>query len=66
MLAEAERAVQNENVQSTVEERVARGETFIDGAGKEVTLEADFPEPSKKKTYMTKDDLGTLLIKEKK
>jgi hypothetical protein len=66
MLAEAERAVQKENVQGTVEERVARGETFIDGTGKEVTLEADFPEPSKKKTYMTKDDLGTLLIKEKK
>jgi hypothetical protein len=66
MIEEAERAVQNENVQGTVEERVARGETFIDGAGKEVTLEADFPEPSKKKTYMTKDDLGTLLIKEKK
>jgi hypothetical protein len=66
MLAEAERAVQNENVQSTVEERVARGETFIDGAGKEVTLEPDFPEPSKKKTYMTKDDLGKLQIKEKK
>jgi hypothetical protein len=66
MLAEAERAVQNENVQGTVEERVARGETFIDGTGKEVTLEADVSEPSKKKTYMTKDDLGTLLIKEKK
>ena len=66
MLAEAERAVQSENAQSTVEERVARGETFIDGAGKEVTLEADFPEPSKKKTYMIKDDLGKLQIKEKK
>jgi hypothetical protein len=66
MIEEAERAVQSENTQSTVEERVARGETFIDGAGKEVTLEPDFPEPSKKKTYMIKDDSGTLQIKEKK
>ncbi len=66
MIEEAERAVQSENAQSTVEERVARGETFIDGAGKEVTLEPDFPEPSKKKTYMIKDDSGTLQIKEKK
>lgn len=66
MIEEADRAVQSENARSTVEERVGRGETFIDGEGKEVTLEADFPEPSKKKTYMTKDNLGKLQIKEKK
>lgn len=66
MIEEAERAVQSEKTHSTVEERVGRGETFIDGEGKEVTLEADFPEPSKKKTYMIKDDSGTLQIKEKK
>jgi hypothetical protein len=63
MIEEAERAVQEENSQSTVEERVARGETFIDGDGKEIQLEIDFP---KKKTYMTKDDSGTIQIKEKK
>lgn len=63
MIEEAERAVQEEKSQSTVEERVARGETFIDGSGNEISLEDD---SSKKKTYMTKDDSGMIQIKEKK
>jgi hypothetical protein len=66
MIEEADRAVQEEKTLSTVEERVARGETFIDGEGKEVSLEPDFPESSKKKTYMTKDSQGQIQIKEKK
>jgi len=62
MLAEAERAVQEEQG-STVEERVAKGETYIDGEGSEVALEPDFPEDAKKKTYMTKDNQGKIQIK---
>lgn len=65
MITEAERAVESEKAQTTVEERVARGESFIDGDAREVVLETDL-ESSKKKTYMTKDDLGQLLVKEKK
>jgi hypothetical protein len=66
MIEEAEKAVQEEKTLSTVEERVARGETFIDGEGKEVLLEPDFPESSKKKTYMTKDTQGQIQVKERK
>jgi hypothetical protein len=62
MIEEAERAAQAEP-ETTVEDRVARGETFIDGEGKEISLD---PEISKKKTYMTKDNLGHIQIKEKK
>ena len=62
MIEEAEQAVLKEQ-ESTVEERVAKGETYIDGEGSEVALEPDFPEDSKKKTYMTKDDQGKIQIK---
>lgn len=46
--------------ESTVEERVARGDSYIDTAGAEVVLEDDF---SKKKTYMTKDPEGRIITK---
>lgn len=65
MIEEAEKAVEKEKP-STVEERVARGETYIDGSGNEVSLEATVlqsEEPSKKKTYMTKDPQGQIQIK---
>jgi hypothetical protein len=52
--------------QSTVEERVAKGETYIDNEGKEVALEADLPiDESKKKTYMIKDEQGQTQLKNK-
>jgi len=63
MIEEAEKAVEQEKI-STVEERVARGETYIDGTGNEVPLEAiPQEEPSKKKTYMTKTPQGQIQIK---
>jgi hypothetical protein len=57
---------------STVEERVAKGETYIDNDGKEIALEESLPEPdfpatdeSKKKTYMIKDQTGKMQVKNK-
>jgi hypothetical protein len=46
--------------ESTIEERVARGDSYIDTQGTEVNLEE---EPSKKKTYMTKDPEGRIITK---
>jgi hypothetical protein len=62
MIAEAEAEALAQ--QSTVEERVAKGETYIDNEGKEVVLEVDLPETeeSKKKTYMTKTSDGTMKV----
>jgi hypothetical protein len=63
MLEEAERAAQAE-AESTVEDRVARGESYIDTEGKEVSVEEQpAEEESKKKTYMTKNQSGQLEIK---
>ena len=59
MIEEAEKAVEEEK-KSTVEERVAKGETYIDNEGKEVPLDDE----SKKKTYMMKDEAGTIQVKE--
>jgi len=62
MIEEAEKEALAQD--STVVERVARGETYINNDGREITLEVDLPESeSKKKTYMIKDDQGTLQIK---
>jgi hypothetical protein len=59
MLEEAERAALAETeVKTTVEDRVARGDSYIDTDGKEVALEE-----SKKKTYMTKDPTGQVQLK---
>ena len=75
MIAEAEAEVEKESKyqiipelqkhidESTVEERVAKGETYIDGTGHEVTLEETEAEESKKKTYMTKNSDGQIQIK---
>jgi hypothetical protein len=62
MIAEAEAEALSQ--QSTVEERVATGETYINNEGKEVALEVDLPETeeSKKKTYMTKDSTGSIQV----
>ena len=49
--------------ESTIQERIARGESYIDHEGNEITLEVDLPEEeSKKKTYMTKDQTGQLKV----
>lgn len=66
MIEEAERHLIGE--QTTVEERVAKGETYIDGEGNEVQLEktdntVDPLDESKKKTYMIKDPMGRLQVK---
>ena len=64
MIEEAEKEVLAQ--QSTVEERVAKGETYIDNQGKEIALEVDLPvDESKKKTYMIKDDQGQIQIKDR-
>jgi Skp family chaperone for outer membrane proteins len=64
MIEEAEREVLAQ--QTTVEERVATGETYIDNNGKEIALEVDLPiDESKKKTYMIKDDSGQIQIKDR-
>jgi hypothetical protein len=74
MIAEAEKAIEVEK-ETTVEERVAKGETYIDGEGKEIpaqppktillsdVLGISSQDDSKKKTYMTKDQLGQIQIK---
>ena len=76
MIEEAERAVAEPVIDEheEIQERVARGESYIDNEGNEVIvdLEPDFPErpgdyltdeDSKKKTYMTKDEDGNILVK---
>ena len=64
MIEEAEKEVLAQ--QTTVEERVAKGETYIDNDGKEIALEVDLPiDESKKKTYMIKDDQGQIQIKDR-
>jgi predicted nucleic acid-binding Zn-ribbon protein len=64
MIAEAEAEAEAMSQHSTVEERVATGETYINNEGKEVALEVDLPttEESKKKTYMTKDSTGAIQV----
>jgi hypothetical protein len=58
MIEEAEREVAKAQ-ETTVEERLATGETFINSAGEETPLEDD----SKKKTYMIKDSSGSMVTK---
>lgn len=77
MIEEAEREVAKTQ-ETTVEERVAKGETYIDNEGNEISAleEAEIEEPqlavpdidlpvdeSKKKTYMIKDSEGNLITK---
>ena len=64
MIEEAEKEVLAQT--TTVEERVAKGETYIDNDGKEIALEVDLPvDESKKKTYMIKDDQGLIQVKDR-
>lgn len=68
MIAEAEAEVAKSASTDSLQDRVARGETYIDNEGHEVALEADLPvyseeDGSKKKTYMTKDPQGQIQIK---
>jgi hypothetical protein len=56
MIEEAERQVAEE---STMEERLASGETYINEQGVETPLDDE----SKKKTYMTKNEQGQMEIK---
>jgi len=67
MIEEAERQASEEATKqvSTVEQRVAKGETYIDNQGTEIALEVDLPETeeSKKKTYMIKDQEGKIQVK---
>jgi len=73
MVEEAEKHIA---VESTVEERVAKGETYINNEGAEVPAVEEAPakttlfsdilgaeEESKKKTYMTKDETGQIQVK---
>jgi hypothetical protein len=73
MIEEAEREVAKSQ-ETTVEERVAKGETYIDNEGNEVSAleESEVEEPqvvyaeedgSKKKTYMIKDQEGNIQTK---
>jgi len=49
---------------STVEERLATGESYIDSQGNETHVEeAPVTEDSKKKTYMIKDQTGKMQVK---
>jgi hypothetical protein len=65
MIEEAEREASRAE-ESTVEERLATGQTYIDSEGNETltTPAPDLPEDeSKKKTYMMKDKSGQIQIK---
>jgi len=68
MIEEAEREAARAE-QTTVEERLATGQSYIDSEGTEKTTEPTKPEPdfpedeSKKKTYMIKDETGQIQIK---
>jgi len=60
MIEEAEKEVLAQ--QSTVEERVAKGESYINNEGQEISA-IDLPvDESKKKTYMIKDEQGQTQI----
>ena len=61
MIAEAEKAAE----ESAMADRLAKGETYIDGAGVETALDPVYSEEdgSKKKTYMIKDPTGQIQVK---
>jgi len=61
MIEEAEKAAE----ESAMADRLAKGETYIDGEGKETPTEPVYSEEdgSKKKTYMIKDPTGQIQTK---
>ena len=79
MIEEAEAEAVKQADETAMQERIATGESYIDGEGKEVKLSPDFPQVddierpgdyltpqediSKKKTYMTKDEQGQTQVK---
>ena len=58
MIAEAEKAAE----ESAMKDRLAKGETYIDGEGVETPLYSE-EDGSKKKTYMIKDPTGQIQVK---
>jgi len=73
MIEEAEREATKDETETTLEERLATGETYINSNGEETSAEESTVEPaieeiaeeSKKKTYMIKDPTGQIQIKNK-
>jgi hypothetical protein len=69
MIAAAEAEAAKEAVMQEQQDRLAKGETYIDSTGQETPAmpEPDFPndEESKKKTYMIKDQTGQIQIKDR-
>ena len=68
MVEEAEKEVAKQQ-ESTIEERLAIGETYINSNGEEALatepIEETVEEESKKKTYMIKDPAGQIQVKNK-
>jgi len=66
MVEEAERAAaeaeSKKETDHSLEERVAAGESYIDSEGKEMPVYRE-EDGSKKKTYMIKDEQGTMITK---
>jgi len=62
MVEEAEKEADKIVEEKSLQERLATGESYVDGEGKEITLEATDSE-SKKKIYMTKDSTGQMQVK---
>jgi hypothetical protein len=68
MIAAAEAEAVKEAAIQEQQDRLAKGETYIDSTGQEASAmpEPDFPqEESKKKTYMIKDQTGQIQIKDR-
>ena len=68
MIAAAEAEAAKEAAAQEQQDRLAKGETYIDSTGQEAPAmpEPDFPQDeSKKKTYMIKDNTGQIQIKDR-
>ena len=65
MIAEAEAEVAKATEETAMKDRLAKGETYLDGDGEEKPMEPVYSEDdgSKKKTYMIKDQMGQIQTK---
>jgi hypothetical protein len=65
MIAEAEAEVAKATEETAMKDRLAKGETYIDGEGEEKPVDPVYSEDdgSKKKTYMIKDPTGQVQTK---
>jgi len=65
MIEEAEREVAKATEETAMKDRLAKGETYLDGDGEEKPMEPVYSEDdgSKKKTYMIKDQTGQIQTK---